>query len=88
MLTLRVDGMPMRKVADVVARLIGVDGLGGLRVFFREQGSPVLGDRRRVPVNFHPHQPIAEPVAMCQRTLHARMRGQIAKAPLERERLA
>ena len=78
----------MRHVADVVPRLFGIRGVGGDSVLLCEHASPMLGDRGRIAVNFQPHQRIAKPMAMCQRTLHAWMCAQVAKASLKHERLA
>ena len=64
MLALGVNGMRVRKVADVVAGFLGVGRLGGVRVLFRQQNSPVLDDRGRIPVDFHPHQGFVEPMSM------------------------
>jgi len=77
----------MFEVADVVPGLLAARVARDMRVFLGEQAAPMFDDGRRVPMNLHPYQRIAKRVTMDQRALDAWVRGQVAKTPLEHERL-
>jgi len=75
-------------VADVVARFLAVDDRIVFSLQSRHHPTPVFDDFRRLPVNFEPNQRLAEDAAMGERALHARMCAEIAKTPLQHQRLA
>jgi len=79
--------MRIRQVADVVSRFFRprCETFG---LHLRDDAAPVLDERRRLPVNFHPGQRVLEDAPMDERALRTRMRAEIAQPALQHERLA
>ena len=74
-------------VTDVVAGLFAIGRSGPLGVDLTDDGFPVLDDLGGMAVDVHPRQRFSKNSTMHERTLHTRMRAEIAQAPLQHQRL-